>query len=38
LKDAEARIKTGKALDYDPKTFKKRLLDIRSAAATNGRS
>jgi hypothetical protein len=28
LKDADARAKAGKAVDYDPKTFKKRLLDI----------
>ena len=28
LKEAEGRIKAGKAVDYDPKTFKKRLLDI----------
>jgi hypothetical protein len=28
LKEAEARIKAGKAIDYDRKTFKKRLLDI----------
>ena len=28
LKDAEGRVKAGKAIDYDPKTFKKRLLGI----------
>jgi hypothetical protein len=28
LKEAEARVKDGKAIDYDPKTFKQRLLDI----------
>jgi hypothetical protein len=28
LKEAEARVKAGKAIDYDSKTFKKRLLDI----------
>jgi len=28
LKEAEARVKAGQAVDYDPKTFKKRLLDI----------
>jgi len=28
LKEAEARIKAGQAVDYDPKIFKKRLLDI----------
>ena len=28
LKDAEARVKAGKAADYDPKTFKKRLIEI----------
>jgi hypothetical protein len=28
LKEAEARVKAGQAIDYDPKTFKKRLLDI----------
>jgi hypothetical protein len=28
LADAEARIRTGKAIDYDQKTFKKRLLSI----------
>ena len=28
LKEAEARVKAGKATDYDPKTFKQRLLDI----------
>jgi len=28
LKEAEARIKAGKGIDYDPKTFKKRLVDI----------
>jgi hypothetical protein len=28
LKDAEARVKAGKAADYDPKTFKKRLVEI----------
>jgi hypothetical protein len=28
LKAAEARIKAGKAIDYDPKTFKHRLIDI----------
>lgn len=28
LEDAEARVKAGQAIDYDPKTFKRRLLDI----------
>jgi hypothetical protein len=28
LKAAEARIKAGKAIDYDPKSFKHRLIDI----------
>jgi hypothetical protein len=28
LKAAEARVKAGKAIDYDPKTFKQRLIDI----------
>ena len=28
LKEAEARVKSGQAIDYEPKTFKKRLLDI----------
>jgi hypothetical protein len=28
LKEAEARVKAGKAVDYDPKTFKQRLLRI----------
>ena len=28
LERAEARIKSGKAIDYDPKTFKDRLLRI----------
>ena len=28
LKAAEARVKAGKGVDYDPKTFKKRLLQI----------
>jgi hypothetical protein len=28
LKAAEARVKAGKGTDYDPKTFKKRLLQI----------
>ena len=28
LKQAEARVKAGKAIDYNSKTFKKRLLDI----------
>jgi hypothetical protein len=28
LKEAEERVRVGKALDYDPKLFKKRLLDI----------
>jgi hypothetical protein len=28
LKAAESRIKAGKAIDYDPKTFKHRLIDI----------
>ena len=28
LKAAETRIKAGKAIDYDPKTFKYRLIDI----------
>jgi hypothetical protein len=28
LKEAEARVKGGKAIDYDPKTFKDRLVGI----------
>lgn len=28
LEQAEARIKAGKAIDYDPKTFKKRLIGV----------
>lgn len=28
LKEAEVRVKAGEAIDYEPKTFKKRLLDI----------
>jgi hypothetical protein len=28
LKEAEARIKAGEGIDYHPKTFKKRLVDI----------
>jgi hypothetical protein len=28
LKEAEARVKAGKAIDYDPKTFKDRLIRI----------
>jgi hypothetical protein len=28
LKKAEARVKAGKAIDYDPKTFKDRLVGI----------
>jgi hypothetical protein len=28
LQDAEARMKAGKGVDYDPKTFKKRLVGI----------
>jgi hypothetical protein len=28
LKEAEARINAGKAVDYEPKTFKDRLIDI----------
>ena len=28
LKKAEARIKAGKGIDYDPKTFKDRLIGI----------
>jgi hypothetical protein len=28
LKEAEARIKAGKGIDYDPKTFKDRLVRI----------
>ncbi|MEX2034187.1 MAG: hypothetical protein WEA28_03225 [Xanthobacteraceae bacterium] len=28
LKQAEARIKAGKGIDYDPKSFKNRLLGI----------
>ena len=28
LKAAEARVKAGKAIDYDPKTFKQHLIDI----------
>jgi len=32
LKEAEDRIKAGEAIDYDPKTFKKRLVGIYRAA------
>jgi len=28
LQEAEARVKAGAAIDYDPKTFKDRLIDI----------
>jgi hypothetical protein len=28
LDEAQARIKAGKAVDYDPKTFKDRLIDV----------
>lgn len=28
LEEAEARVQAGKALDYDPKTFKDRLIGI----------
>ena len=28
LKQAEARVRSGKAIDYDPKTFKDRLVRI----------
>ena len=28
LKQAEGRVKAAKAIDYDPKTFKRRLVDI----------
>jgi hypothetical protein len=28
LKDAQARVRAGKAVDHDPKTFKKRLVQI----------
>jgi hypothetical protein len=28
LKQAQGRVKTGKAIDYDPKTFKRRLVGI----------
>jgi hypothetical protein len=28
LKKAEVRIRAGKSVDYDPRTFKKRLLQI----------
>jgi hypothetical protein len=28
LKEAEKRIEVGQGVDYDPKTFKRRLLDI----------
>jgi hypothetical protein len=28
LKAAETRVKAGKAIDYDPKTFKDRLIGI----------
>jgi len=28
LKEAEARIEAGQGADYDPKTFKRRLLDV----------
>jgi len=28
LKEAEVRVKAGKAIDYDPKTFKDRLIGI----------
>ena len=30
LKDAEARVKAGKGVDYDPKTFKDRLVHLRA--------
>lgn len=33
LKEAEARVKSGKAVDYDPKTFKQRLLNIYRGAS-----
>jgi hypothetical protein len=32
LKEAEARIDAGQAIDYDPKTFKKRLIEIYRSA------
>src|SRR5205807_7454792 len=32
LQDAEDRVKAGKAIDYDPKTFKNRLIGIYRAA------
>jgi cytochrome c1 len=32
LKTAEARVKAGKAIAYDPKTFKKRLVGIYRSA------
>jgi hypothetical protein len=32
LKDAEARIKAGQGVDYDPKTFKERLLKLYRSA------
>lgn len=28
LQEAEARVKAGKTVDYDPKIFKKRLIEI----------
>lgn len=28
LKEAEAQIKAGKGIEFDPKTFKKRMMDI----------
>lgn len=28
LKEAEARVQAGEAIDYDPKIFKQRLVDI----------
>jgi hypothetical protein len=31
LEAAEARVKAGKAIDYDPKTFKDRLIGIHRA-------
>jgi len=32
LEQAEARVKSGEAIDYDPKTFKDRLIGIFRAA------
>ena len=32
LKEAEARVKAGKAVDYDPKTFRNRLVGIYRSA------